>query len=339
MQVKQSLYQKSITPPLTQHDFLKVIDIRGNKAFAAQKNLYKSLHAGEMGEQTVLDYIAQYGDPSWTILRNIWINHFGNLECDLILITRHTIYVIEVKNYIGKFSYKNGKCYFNDKETKLNPLEQVRGNKIDLQNILANIYSHLTVEALVIFASADNDVEIQSEVNEIKIITRAQLRSFIQQLKHKEQTGTKTPLDINKILAALHTHETTNPFMPDPLTPGEMVDVRGGIYCAHCYSFNVHITRLYIRCACGLTESKEEAVIRTICDLGVLNYKKHLSRKEINEFLAGDVSINYVRRILNKHFKTVNKSRNSYIINDGQPYEATARMYTIDQPKILQTKW
>lgn len=336
MQLQKSIFQETLVGLPTQLDILRVINIRGSNVFAPQKNLYTSLSVGDMGEQTVMDYIAKYGDPSWVILRNIWLSHFGELECDLILITKHSIYVIEIKNYTGKFTYENGKCYYNQNETKINPIEQVRKNKVDLQNILSQIYPNIKIEAVVIFVGADNEVEILSEINDIKVINRTQIRNFILQIKNKEERTYQNPLNANKIIQQLHKFEIQNPFMHAPLTPGEMNEIRGGIYCANCYNFNVQLTRLNIKCDCGLTESKEEAVIRTICDLGVLNYEDDLYRKDIVNFLAGDVSLSYIRKVLNMHFTVINNFSHSYIQNTRLPYSHNYEQYAIKKPKIFQ---
>lgn len=332
MQILQTDFQKNTSNLPTMLDFLTVINIRGTNYFNDKKNLYKTVYDGKVGELRVIEYIQTYGNPNWIVLRNIWLNHFGNSECDLILITKYTIYVIEIKNYAGKFTYKNGKCYFNENETTTNPFEQVRKNKVNLQNILKQIYPNLDIQAVTIFAGNDNDVEIQSELHDIKVIIRTQIRSFILQIKNSETNKIDT-LNPQKIIQTLNKFEISNPFMLDPLTPDEMNEIRGGIYCANCNNYNVEFSRLFVHCKCGLTESREEAIIRTICDFGVLTYKRDMYRKDLIQFVGNKTSESQIRRVIKKHFTMLSNSKYSACKNKRLLYKDLKSQFIVTRQR------
>ena len=91
-----------------QLEFLSILKGRSPKLFAEHKNLYKRLKAGEMGEKEVLYYFQKFGQPNWRYIHNYWANSNGVAESDLLVFTDTSCYVLEVKNYTGKFEYKNG---------------------------------------------------------------------------------------------------------------------------------------------------------------------------------------------------------------------------------------
>src|SRR5699024_12575770 len=74
--------------------------------------LYR-LEMGELGEQTVLDFIEKYGNKDWFVFQNVWMDYYGSYESDIILITKQAIYVFEVKNYDGDFEYVYGQSRIN----------------------------------------------------------------------------------------------------------------------------------------------------------------------------------------------------------------------------------
>lgn len=334
MKLLQTNFQLSMSKSPNQLDFLRVINVRGTNFFKDKKKLYKNLFDGKVGEQRVIDYIKKYGHSDWVVFQNVWLNHFGALECDLILITKYTIYIIEIKNYTGKFTYENGRCYYNNNETTINPIEQVRKNKVSLENILKKLYPHLKVQAVVIFTGDDNDVEIHSKTEDIQIINRIQIRNFILQIKTLETKSTGLVLNPTKIVNVLNEYEIINPFMQEPLTPDEMKCIRGGIYCANCHNFNLKSSRFYYECKCGLSESREEAIIRTVCDFGVLTYDYDIKWKDIINFVDNQASVTYIKKVINKHFTVTQNSSQSIIKNDNLNFNSYQTNRNIERPKI-----
>lgn len=63
--------------------------------------------------------------------------------------------------------------------------------------------------------------------------------------------------------------------------------VRRGILCDSCGGGKIkYRLRYHIQCKqCGSTESKEGAILRTICDYGVLHYNEKLVLREVKAFI------------------------------------------------------
>lgn len=320
----------------SQFDFYEILAIRGSDYFTEQKKLYKTLEAGIEGERKVLKYIQEYAPSYWTVLQNVWLRDFDRFECDLIVLTRNQVYILEVKNYHGLLVYENGRCFYNGQETSLNPFEQIRTNHINLNRMCARISSGIDVQAAIIFAGDDHEVVMKTELENIRVITRNGIRNFILDIIKQEKRLQVKKLDHKILLQLFDSSEIANPYRPVALAVDEMKHVHPGIYCAKCHSYNVQITKFKVTCSCGLHESREEAVVRTICDYGVLTYGRNLTVKELHAFLDYQVSKTLLNKTLQKHFTKIHrKGRQIHYINYNLPYCKIKNTFTLNEPMIF----
>lgn len=318
--------EKNLMP--SQFDFYQILNIRGSGYFTNQKKLYKSLEAGIEGEQKVLKYIQEYAPSHWTVLQNLWLRDFDRFECDLIVLTGNQVYVLEVKHYQGVLVYENGRCFYNGQETSLNPFEQIRTNHINLKRLCSRVSEGIDVKAAVVFAGDDHEVVMKTPLENIRVVTRNGIRNFILDIVQQEKRGQDERIDHERLLRLFDSCGIANPYQPAPLSVDEMKHVRPGIYCANCHSFNVQITKFKIVCPCGLHESREEAVVRTICDYGVLTYGWPLVRKDLMAFFDGQVSRNNLMSVIRKHFRIINNGSYTYYDNYNLPYHKITEHFT-----------
>lgn len=327
MIIHQTELQKEVAKEPTKLDFETVRYNRGLITTDTEKYAYNRLVAGEMGEATVLKYLKEYGREHWIVVPNLWMNHFGPFEPDLILLTTHKPYVFEIKQFKGEYSYNDGISKIDNIQRNIHPIHQARRNYKNVQEMVNKVYSNMTVEGALIFSGVDNFVDIQSEVHDLQIVPRNYLYVYIRKIIQEENRFKETPLNTNTLLSQFEKYEIENSFLPEPLSKEEMAKVQKGIYCANCKSYNVQIKRYTITCKCGFIETREEATVRTICDYGVLNFDKELTKKELLVFFDGQVSRNYLSKILDKHFTKVNKGGHSYNINKKLPYSKLSFKY------------
>jgi len=336
MKLQQTQLQKETVHLPTQLDFYQILYYRGSSYFSKEKKLYKSLKAGAEGEQLVLDQLREHGRKHWIVLHNVWMDKDGQFESDLILITRHCIYVLEIKNYTGKFTYENGICMINHYEISHNCVQQARRNYVNIKNICRGLINPKKIKGALLFVGEDNEVQMNTDIDYINVFDRIQLVGFIKTIAEEEEQYLNHPIDSAKIIARFEQYEIPNPYAPTPLTLDEMEHIRSGIYCAHCHSYNLEIDKHAVNCPCGLTESREEATIRTICEYGVLNFKSNLRRNKLLTFLNEQVSINYLTAtIIREHFIVVKNGSHTYYENMMLPFYKIYHEFTIKQPKIF----
>lgn len=322
MQIYQTNYQQKIAKQYPEKlDFEEIANRRGLINTQEEKtNSYLTVMGAE-GESTVLDYLKRYGKSHWVVLQNFWQDYSGRFETDLILFTSHQGYAIEIKNYKGKFSYKDGVTKINAKKKAVNPFYQARRAYTNLENICLNQFYPIKFQGVVVFSGVDNHVEIHSEMTDIEIVRRTRLLTFIEEIAKEEAQYTGEPINIRKVIHCLEKYETENDYLPVPVTEEKMLTAKKGICCVNCQSYFVENKKHKIICKrCGIIEFREKAIVRTICEYGVLNFQKQLTMKGLLNFFGGQISRAYLTKIVKNHFTVVENGSHSYIVNKIFPF-------------------
>lgn len=318
-QIQTTQSKKDGTYP-TELDQLRILSQRKRSFSENEQYKLSRLEAGNAGEETVIHYLETYGREHWVVLRNVWLDDYGISENDILLITYDCIYVFEVKNYTGTFVYDDGQCVINGRVNKNNCVAQARKAYLNVRDILLKLLSRLNVRGALIFVGTDNMIQINSPVEEIEIVQRNQLRHFITKIAEQENRNTYPTIDQAAVIAHLEKYQVENPYRPNPLTPDEMKELRRGIQCARCGNDNLDIGRAqYIHCPCGLSEPRDKAIVRTICEYGVLRFDQELKIENLLPFFGGDISRSNLKRVLHEYFETVYKARYTYQVNKKLP--------------------
>ena len=293
----------------------------GNILLARHKNLSSKIRRGislteigNKGESHVVKILKEFGSKHWIYLQNVWLDKNGRYESDIIVITNVGIYIFEVKNYEGNFVYDNGDCKINNYDLTENCIAQTNRAYKKMQSICSDTFIKAKTHGAIIFIGEYNPVEIKSPISNIKVVKRSGLKSYIQQMIEEERNFHERQIDIDSLMQQLNKYCIPDPFRFNPLSDEEFTNIRTGICCSRCQNFSLDITgEHYFRCECGMEESLEEAVIRTICEYGSLRYDKNLVVTKLLDFINHQTSLSNLYRILNKHFARINpKSRSGY---------------------------
>ena len=280
------------------------------------KDEFTRLKSGLEGEQTILDYIKQYGEPHWKVLQNIWFDHYGKFEVDCMLLTDKRIYLFEVKNYTGHYVFQNSQCSCNGRKIGHNAINQAQKSYINFQKILRQNQLNIPVTGALIFTGIDCEITVHDEVDDLKIVTRNQLRNFIWQIRNNERNYSKSRIDIEYLKQILENHEINNPFLPEPISDETSFLLKKGIRCSQCNSFELDTSKVYVSCKCGMHEPRENVIVRTICEYGVIHFEKDLVTTDIVEFFNGDYSRGTIIKYLNKYFVQISTGRHIKYANN-----------------------
>ena len=314
----------------TEYEFQKQAILRG---LSNDRN-FKRIEAGFQGEEKFYKYLKEFGSKHWVILRNQWLKNDSHFECDFILITGHAVYVFEVKNYYGKFVYENGQSYSRGRAITYNPINQARNARLHLQQLL----HHYTVKGALVFIGKHNQVCINDEINDIDILETNEVYEFIQSIKREEELHNGRYHNTSDIVQHLQKYRIDPPYHPAPYTRADMEKAKKGIFCANCQQKVAVNRNKYVICPCGLHESKEEAVIRTACEYGVLTYGQSFVVRDIYNFLGQEVSIDYVRILLRGHFKIVPNSKILTFQNLNREISQLSTSFEFELPKMIILK-
>ena len=312
MKVFQTEFQQEMAQLPNRLEFNSVAFRRGLITNKDEVDAFRRLVAGFEGEQTVLAYLKKYGNNHWMVIPNLWMNYFGSFECDLVLFTKNKCYPIEIKNYFGDFTFKEGISTLNQHHLTVNPIFQARRACSNLQEIFKKENLMIPVEGSLIFVGVDNYVEIQSEVTDLNIIPRNHLLHFIQKIRAEENAYTGRPMNWSKIFPLFSKYEIESAFKPEPFDKKFLLQkAKKGISCKKCHGYQINSHHHIVTCPCGYQETCNEAVLRTIDEYGVLTFKKDFSLNEILVFMDDRFSKTYTRKILTQNFKKIGKGRST----------------------------
>lgn len=274
------------------------------------------LEKGAEGEQILLKYLEEFGQPHWRALTNVRLDYYGECECDLLLLTRAGILPCEVKNYTGKFELTNNQCTIRGDLMDGNPIAQAQRLTSKMKKMFADLPSVSCNQGTLAFVGADNKVVINDQVDSIKIVDRSGLRDYIRNIGFYERSNHGNQLDVDLILARLGEFESESSFVADEL-PGETAAfIDKGICCYQCGSFALDFGRKYFTCGCGMHEDFELAILRTICEYAIIFQKDSYTSKEITDFFDDKVSYYTIYRLVNKHFTKNGSNRHTTYIID-----------------------
>src|SRR5690625_1714431 len=309
MRIYQTAFQKELADLPTKLEVDTLAYRRG--LISSQKDCaaYRRSVAGHEGEQTVLHYLKKYGKNHWIVIPNLWMNYFGNFECDLALLTKHKCYPLEVKNYFGDFVFKDGISTLNEQQLSVNPIFQARKSYSNIKEILMKGNFSVPVEGALIFVGIDNYVDIQNEIEDLKIIIRSHLLRYIKQIIKEENAYNGKSINWNHIIPHFGEYERASNFGPHAYSKKLVRKAKKGIFCAKCQNGHVQVKKFEIHCHCGHKENREKAVVRTIIEYCKLTLTSVFSSVEIYDFLGGQASKTYLVNILNKYFQPINNNR------------------------------
>lgn len=170
---------------------------------------------------------------------------------------------------------------------------------------------HIPVESQLVFINEEDTVKISDDSGVSSYLKRWEIRSFLKNEIKNSHSGPMNPHEVAKFLwsKSVEAHEELD------LEGKELRDqARRGILCDTCggHRIDAQTRRYHIRClSCGTLEPKQRAVLRTICDFGVLYYDQPLSKNLVMDFIGERGFEQIIKRILRQYFELVPKGKAS----------------------------
>ena len=318
----------------SQLDWLIEMDKRVELSEKSMKELYR-LKSGAEGEQFVLEVLEEFGQPNWTVLKNVWFEYNGYFECDIVVLTKAGIYTFEVKNYTGHFVFENMQCSINGERIGFNPINQTQYSYTNLEKLIHSEMPDVKVYGSLVFVGEYNTLKVHDAINGIQIVMRNELRNHIWEMRKQERDHYGAIVDMDYSIKLFKRYAAKSKFVPEPITEKMQLQLRKGICCSNCGSFNVEVSRIYIMCTCGMKEPLENAIIRTICEYGVIHFDKELVTSNLCTFFGEQVSRNTILRYLQKHFTKIGSNRNTTYHNYCAPFKLIYKEFNLPLKRML----
>lgn len=277
---------------------------------AQQKNRYYFIKKGYDGE-VYFDLLAEKAglDQKFYILNDLLLKCDGTLfQIDSLMITQHSVIVLEIKNYEYDYYFKVDNFYSRKTNHDVNnPLHQLDRIQTLLRKLLRKIGLTLHVEGYVIFINP-NFFLYQAPLND-SIVYHSQLNRFIGELADK-------PSELNNVhrkLAdfLLKENITDHPIRDLPTYSFNLL--RKDLMCACCHTLSVGVSGKMLVCSqCNHKESLETAIVRCVEELRLLFPEEKIKTSLIHDWCRANYSRKVIRKILLKHYNLVGYGKWSY---------------------------
>ena len=294
------------------HELNKRIDLG---KFTNLRDEYLNLEKGVRGEKDFEKFLFENGNPHWVVLKNVWLDCKGKFECDFLVFTKAKGYLFEIKNYSGKYEYRENQWFRYGSPNSHNPLSQVQKATTNVQNIFKNLRNSPKIQGVLVFIGEFNQVHLYENTHNIQVVQRNELMDLFWEMKQEERNYMGYSPDKKELLKELARYETVNPYQNQPVSEEVLQLIRRGICCSRCSNFDLEKKDGFYICSCGIYEPKDHAILRTICEYGILHPNQNFKTSELLTFFDGEVSQRSLIRILNKYFQRVGGGRSTEYMN------------------------
>ena len=133
------------------------------------KRLDKQIEAhrlGQEGEDNTVQLVVQALNGNWHVFRNLRLPGRNKGDLDIVLVGPPGVWVLEVKNFRGKYrnigeqwEYLRGKTW---KNAKASPSRQASNNAVRLGNFLKADHLNVFVNAVVVWANEESQLKVEN---------------------------------------------------------------------------------------------------------------------------------------------------------------------------------
>lgn len=308
---------------LKEIDHLKVLNHRGMLLDSKSKKRLTRLLLGQEAEDNLVAILIDMLPKEWLILRNVWIEIDGNrTEVDLLILTPKCWWIIEVKNYKGKFEYRDQFCYLNQQPFP----DQIAAcrNRLRIINKIVQKFNRYTPNVICSMIFMNEMCEVVSDkLKDFEIVSRSQLYQHITKMLERHH-HLKYFVSLDESKSLIENFRIDNPFLPHPLDKEDLNRAIKGFSCPKCYEFAVEVELSKLKCrVCHHCINKAEGVIRAACDLGLLYFHDPniITSANLYAFTGKMMSQKGIRRILKAHLPHEGNSSATIYHNYALPYE------------------
>lgn len=273
------------------------------------KNYYNSLVLGYEGEVFFDRKVKETISKEALYIADLLIDVNGkSAQIDALLITDKCIYVFEIKNYSGEYTYNENDLQNSNGYLISNPVDQLKRSLTLLTQLLKQWNVSIPISGKVVFVNQSFTL-FMKEAHD-NIILPTQLNSFLVNLNGQANSLSSTSRVIGKRLLNINKKEV---LYQKQLPLYNYSELKKGIKCIQCNSFNIMQTQRSCVCQdCRQQMRLSDCILSAIDEYRVLNHQKQLKTVDIYEWSGRKISKYKISNILKSHYKKVGNGQATY---------------------------
>lgn len=274
-------------------------------------NYYFGLEKGFEGETKFDAWSGEFSE------RIIIINDFlfeinrNVVQIDSLFIAQNACYVFEVKNNEGDYFIEDEIWTSMTGPSIKNPIHQLNRIKTYFPKLIEKLDLDIPLKCIVVFVNPE--FHLFNASRDLPIIYPTQLNRFKKELRYEFRNDTIHSKEGNKSIAdkLLSCHLNENPYARFP--EYEFDQLKKGIACINCHSFNLEMLGRFLVCKkCKCEEHLHTAILRTIDEFTLLFPDLQITTNAVLKWCGGMVSMKTIRRVLSANYSVVKKGNSTY---------------------------
>ncbi|MFC3900321.1 nuclease-related domain-containing protein [Aliicoccus persicus] len=264
----------------------------------------KRLESGYEGECTY-DEVYESIISHLPVFRDVYLEIEGShVQCDALIVHDNGYLLHEIKNYNGEFHYNGNQWLLRGNEVSEDPIIQLERTRKKFIKLKYSNNVQFNIDGKVVFTHIDFSLELIDTPSTDKIILRNQLKRHLSSLKdltYNDQSLNRVELIKNNIVA--------NPFHNEK---ANFSDLKKGVYCRNCSSFNIQKSKFHFQCKNCLSKyTIHTIVLQAISDHKSLFNNREFIKKEIYDILNGSISMQTIYNVLKIYCTKQDKGRHT----------------------------
>ncbi|QQK77010.1 NERD domain-containing protein [Salicibibacter cibarius] len=274
-----------------------------------ENQYYLKLLKGFEGEKEFDRLLQQELKVDCLVINGLLLEHnLTVFQIDSLLIFQNDIFLIEIKYFEGDFYTDDGRWHvISGKEIK-NPLLQIQRSESTFRQLQQSLKVDYAVNASLVFNHPK--FHLYNAALDLPVIFPAQLYRFMNRLNDVPSEISQKQETYAAHLVSRHITDSSHTRVPDY----DYDQLKKGIICSECLSFLSQKENKWVCNKCGKKESFEHAVLRAVIEFRFLFPNRKVTTKTICEWCGIYDGQKNARRILNKHFKRIGNTNNSYFV-------------------------
>lgn len=285
---------------------LTILDKR-SELNESDKRYLINLQKGYKGEKLFDERVSKVIDKEVIILNDLLLKNKGSsFQIDSIILTSNTLFIFEIKNFSGNYiRHSDGFSTIKGYEVA-NPLIQLNRMESFIRQLLNEWRITMKVEANVLFV--EPSFSLYHAQIEDPIILPNQVEEYLEKINQKSKILTKEQYYLANKFIKLHETEVPN---ERDLPHYSYDDLKKGLSCKLCGSFNILLTQRACYCkACFHKSSVEEIIMDNIEELQFLFPELKITTTNISEWCGNPVHFRKIRKVLKDNFIAVGATSN-----------------------------
>jgi hypothetical protein len=272
-----------------------------------EMNHYISLEKGFQGEK-IFDARLELLTNSLLTLHNLMLEVNNTFfQIDTLVISQFTLYPLEIKNYEGDYYIKDDKWYSTSNTLINNPLYQIKRSGPLFQRLIQDLGYNFSIDTAIIFVNPE--FYLYHAPMNLPIIFPTQINRFLNKLNKSPAKLNSSHYKLAQQLKELHI--TNSPF--SMLPPYSYEQLKKGITCAHCGSFDLAVNNHSLVCRyCGFIEKVSSGVLRSVEEFILLFPERKITTKAIMDWCQIIKSNKTICNILSRNYRSIGQGRTTY---------------------------